>query len=544
MASLVLHARDGTTHTIELARAPITLGRADSCDLVLPHDAEVSREHAQVWVDEQGRVQVADKGSKNGTRVDAGEAFHNATRTALHSVRIGEYELQIVGADLPAASADDTVRFQPDAPTDYNNTRFFPPTRNLDLSQQRLTLLMSLAERIGGAFEPKQLLEQALDACCEALGFERGLIALKTQRGDPELPVTRNIQRDETGAYKVSRTLINRALVEGQRAVVNNPAVDLVHNLSESLVRFPIQSALCVPILHRERILGVLYGDRITRAATYTPEDVDFLAAIARQVGVGLENLRLFQAYLDTERLKQELKQARSIQRGLIPARPLAAGPLVLAGHNEPSEAVGGDYFDYFPLGGQRIGFIIADVTGHGLPAAMMMANMQSAVRVALTGEIPLRDVADRLNRLIVENTTPSVFITALLGRIDVGSGAVEFINAGHPAPLLLTSEGVRELDCGHALPLGVEADETFTVQQFRLAPDQAALMYTDGLVEAPNPAGRLLGDAAVVEALAALPARSPDAVMSAALGLVRKHLGSGRNKDDLTLMAVQYRPS
>jgi serine phosphatase RsbU (regulator of sigma subunit) len=544
MATLVLHTRDGTTRTIGLSRTPITLGRADTCDLVLPHDAEVSREHAQVWLDEQDRVLVADKGSKNGTRVDAGEPFHNAVRIARRTLRIGEYELEILGGAGQPAAADDTVRFQPDAPTDYSNTRFFPATRNLDLSQQRLTLLMSLAERIGGAFEPKQLLEQALDACCEALGFERGLIALKTQRGDPELPVTRNIQRDESGAYKVSRTLINRALVEGQRAVVNNPAVDLVNNLSESLVRFPIQSALCVPILHRDKILGVIYGDRITRAATYTPEDVDFLAGIARQVGVGLENLRLFQAYVDGERLKLEIKQARSIQRGLIPARPLTTGPLVLAGHNEPSEAVGGDYFDYFPLGGQCIGFIIADVTGHGLPAALMMANLQSAVRVALTGDAPLRETVVRLNRLVIDNTTPSVFITALLGRIDVGTGRVEFVNAGHPAPMVITPSGVHELESGKALPLGVEECETYTVQEFGLAPDHAALMYTDGLVEAAPPGGKLLGDAAVISMLAALPARTPDAVLGAALGLVRQHLGTARNKDDLTLMAVQYRPS
>ena len=351
MPHLVVRTREGSTRTVEVTRRPIMLGRADSCDIILPHDGEVSREHAQVWLDERGQILVADKGSKNGTRVDAGDPFHNTVRPAQRSIRIGEYELEIVGQQ-PYVLHESQVRFQPEGSSDTDNTHFFPSTRALDLSQQRLTLLMSLTERIGGAFVPKQLIEQALDACCEALGFERGLIALKTVRGEPELPVTRNIQRDETGAFKVSRTLINRALVEGQRAIVNNPAVDLIDNLSESLVRFPICSALCVPILHRERILGVIYGDRVTRASTYTAEDVDFLAAIARQVGVGLENLRLFQAYLDTERLKAELTQARAIQQDLFPAATFQAGRIALAGHNEPSETVGGDYYDYFDLGG------------------------------------------------------------------------------------------------------------------------------------------------------------------------------------------------
>lgn len=541
MPALVIRSREGLQRTVELSARPITVGRADSCDVVLPRDAEISREHAMVWLDELGRVLVADKGSKNGTRVDSGEPFHDTIRPAVRWIRIGEYELEIVGAQ-PAASSASQVFFTPDAPSDSDNTRFFPSSHRLDLSQQRLSLLMSLTERIGGAFEPKQLLQQALDACCDALGFERGLIALKTARGDPELPVTRNLLRDETGAYRVSRTLINRALIEGQRAIVNNPAVDLANNLSESLVRFPICSALCVPILHRERILGVIYGDRITHAATYAPEDVDFLAAIAQQVGIGLENVRLFQAYLETEKLKLELRQARAIQEDLFPGGALQVGRVTLAGHNEPSEAVGGDYYDYFDLGGGRVGLIIADVTGHGLPAALVMAHLKGAVRVALTAEVPLPEVAAGLNRMMCGSTRANVFITAILGRVDVTTGVMEYVNAGHPGPLLLRRGGVQPEADGLSLPLGIEASEAYRVQ--RIQPDsdlEGALFYTDGLIEAADPAGHLLSVAPVEKALAALADRRADSVLSALLALVRQHLGPGKNADDLTLMAVQY---
>lgn len=541
MPHLIVHTREGTSRTVEVSRHPLTLGRAETCDIVLPHDGEVSREHAQVWLDEDGRVLVADKDSKNGTRVDDGDPFHNAVRPAVRSIRIGEYQLELVGAQ-PYVLHESQVRFQPDVPSHTDNTRYFPSTRGLDLNQQRLALLMSLTERIGGTFEPKQLLEQALDACCDALGFERALIALKTARGEPELPVTRNMQRDETGAYKVSRTLINRALVEGQRAIVNNPAIDLVDNLSESLVRFPICSALCVPILHRDKILGVVYGDRVTRASSYTPEDVDFLAAIARQVGVGLENLRLFQAHVETERLKTELKQARTIQQDLFPAKSLRLGRVVLAGHNEPSEAVGGDYYDYFELGGGCAGLIIADVTGHGLPAALVMAHLKGAVRVALTARDPLRDVACRLNRMMYGSTRSNVFITAILGRIDTATGAIEYVNAGHPAPLLVHRDRIESGIDGHALPFGIEPDEEYAVQRIEPQPDlDAALFYTDGLIEAANPAGKLLNVAPVADALLATPARTPEALLKALLALVRRHVGPGKNSDDLTLMALQY---
>ncbi|NUN47259.1 MAG: HAD-IC family P-type ATPase [Candidatus Brocadiae bacterium] len=285
MPALLVRYPPGKTHRFELSSSPLTVGRSEACDIHLPSE-EISREHAHIWIDEHNRVLVQDRRSKNGTRVDAGETFRNEVRVARRSIRVGEFELEIVEAPPADDTADTRVVFQPDPPTASGDASFFPPTRQLDLNTQRLSLLMSLAERISGVFDRKQLLEQALDACCEALSFERGLIVIKTQRGDTEAPVTRNVQRDASGAYTVSRTLINRALLHGERAVVNNLATDMVGNISDSLVRFPICSALCVPILHRDEILGAIYGDRITQASTYTNEDVDFLAAIARQVGV------------------------------------------------------------------------------------------------------------------------------------------------------------------------------------------------------------------------------------------------------------------
>jgi DNA-binding response OmpR family regulator len=179
MASLLIRHPDGSTSRVDLAERPLTLGRSDACDVVLPSE-EISRIHAEITRDEQGRVVVADRGSKNGTRVDAGDAFRSTARVAAHSIRIGEYAIEILSEPGAARDDDEEVRFQPDE-TPTGQTRFFPSSRQLDLSQQRLGLLMSLAERIGGAFERKQLLEQAIDACCETLGFERGLIVLRTR---------------------------------------------------------------------------------------------------------------------------------------------------------------------------------------------------------------------------------------------------------------------------------------------------------------------------------------------------------------------------
>ncbi|MBW7907116.1 MAG: SpoIIE family protein phosphatase [Phycisphaerae bacterium] len=539
MPKLIIHTPEGQRCELDLAARHLKLGRADWCDFVLRNDAEVSREHAEIWLDDGGSVIVEDLGSKNGTRVDDGPVFKGARRPAARMIRIGEHEIEIVGASRSA----EQPRFAPDHDTRLSDTQYFPSSRGLgDFNQQRLGLLIQLTERIGGVFERKQLLEQALDACCEALGFERGLIVLKTQRGDTELPVVRNIQRDETGAFKVSRTIINRALVEGERAIVNNPATDLQGSLTESLVRFPICSALCVPILYRGDVLGVVYGDRITQASTYQPEDVDFLAAIAQQVGVGLANLALFQEREKAQLVYAELKQARAIQQRLLPAAPLSLGLVRVEGYNEPSSAVSGDYYDFFDLEDGRVGLIIADVTGHGLPAALLMANLQSAVRVALSSEVPLPELAERLNKLICRNTASHVFITAILGTVDTRTGVVEYVSAGHPGPLLIERGRVQEpLADRNSLPLGIEPDETYQTSRIEPARERRALMfYTDGVVEAADRDGAMLGVRPVINALAMLHTHTAEEVIRTVRQTVRKHLDGVSSADDMTLLAVQ----
>jgi serine phosphatase RsbU (regulator of sigma subunit) len=537
---LHVRARDGTVRTADIGETPLKVGRSDRCDIILQDDGEVSRFHAEIWLND-GRLMVADLNSKNGTRVDSGPPFHNATRVAKRRVLIGEHVLELGGA--AAADGDATLTFSNEEPTGMGGTSFFPSSRRLDLNRQRLDLLMSLAERLSGAYDLPTLLNQAIDACCEALGFERGLIALRTARGEPENPVTRNIQRDENGAFKISRTLINRALVDGERAIVNNPATDLQGAFTESMVRFPICSALCVPIRHRDEILGVVYGDKITSHSVYSPNDVDFFAAIAQQVGLGLANLRMVHERARTERILAELKHARTIQRMLLPPAALTKGRITIEGFNEPSSAVGGDYFDFFEVDQSKLGVIIADVTGHGLPAALLMANLQAAVRVAMSEQTHLPRLVARVNRLMCRNTAADVFITAAVGVVDTETGVLDLVNAGHPGPMVFGREARLIPDDLNSLPLGIDPDEKFEVR--RIEPEEgehAVMFFTDGMHEAAGAADELLGVSPVLEAIAALNKRTTSAMIRTTRAIVRKHLAGGANSDDMTFMAMHYR--
>ncbi len=541
MAELIIRHPGGRQSRLTLSRKPVRIGRGLECDHDLgADDAEVSRKHADIWLSEEGQVLVTDLRSKNGTRVDDGEPFWNETRVAQRVVHIGEHQFEIV---RDVAAGDDStlsdITFGPDRPPNAGPLTTFPSSKGFNLGQERLMLLMRLSERISGSFERRQLLEQALDSCFETLGFERGLVAVKTPRGDVEQPVTRNVQPEE-----VSRTLINRALIDGERAIVNDVATDLKGNLTDSLVRFPICSALSVPILHRGEVLGVIYGDRVTdtTARPYQREDVDFLGAIAQQVGVGLSNLRLFENRMLVEQYQRELERARAIQRRLLPRAPLQVGGIMAEGYNEPSAGVSGDYYDFIDLGDGRLGFVIADVVGHGLAAALLSTNLQAAMHVALSGTDNLPEIAARINRWICKNTESHVFITGILGMVEASTGMVRYVSAGHHGPIVVGNQRIEPMHCEGALPLGIEPNEVF--DEHAVKPDdntRVILFYTDGLIEASIPDGPLLGMAPVGDALAQMTAPTGSEVIKTLRALVRGHLHGESNEDDMTLLTLQY---
>ncbi|MBL8879596.1 MAG: SpoIIE family protein phosphatase [Phycisphaerales bacterium] len=529
----------GASRTLELSQRPIRIGRSAECELTVPGN-DISREHAEVFLSDNGSIMVTDLNSKNGTRVDGGAPFRNTQRVAYRAIRVGDFEIQIVNAPrLPLG----VVKFQEDdRTTDSGGASFYPSSQRIDLNQQRLTMVLALIERLSGKFDRRELLEHALDVVCETMNFERGLILLKAPRGEMEPPVVRNVPQDESGAYRVSRSVINRALLDGQRAVINKGDVNYDANFSESMVLNSIRTALCVPIIHRDQILGAIYGDRITAAKTYMQDDVDFLAAIAQQIGIGLSNVRMLQERVRSERMAADLNQAGSIQRNLLPTLPLATGRIVIEGCNEPCSEVGGDYFDYLELPDGRVGFIIADVSGHGLASALVMANVQAAVRVALMAGGALPQVASIVNRLICHNTRDSAFVTAILGTIEPETGRMEFICAGHPAPLVFECDESGIAIGESSMIWGTDPEATYELH--RIDPRGAAvcvLFFTDGLFEALNHEEKALGIGAIQTSLADCKDRCPAETMRAARAVLHAHLDGLPSRDDMTMLVVRY---
>ena len=184
------------------------------------------------------------------------------------------------------------------------------------------------------------------------------------------------------------------------------------------------------------------------------------------------------------ERLEREIQIARQIQLNLLPSNLPTVKGYDFSASSNPSEDVGGDYYDIFVLEDGRVAFALGDVSGKGVPAALLMSNLQAALQVQITENIALEEVAKKLNRLIHKNSTSEMFITCFLGILTPKTGSFSYVNAGHDVPVLLNDKNDYTLDTG-GLMFGALPEADYRSETIQLSEGDVLVLYSDGLTEA-----------------------------------------------------------
>ena len=535
MSELWITTHDGRTDRIALGNGELVIGRDPGCDLCL-EDVGVSRRHAVIRPDADGYV-VADLGSKNGTQVNGqtlpvarlsdGDVVVCGTRSMVY--RQGATALSSTSVVL--ADRDGTERS-----THYASARSEPV-----LPQQRLQVLYELSDRLTRLREPGELLDDAMNICFDMFRFERGAVAVRPPQGrNVEWPVIRNATGAE-GELTISRTIVARALEQGERSVVVDAQTTGI-DPTVSMVQHGIRSALCVPLEYQGQILGVIYGDRTSSSACYTDEDMDFLAGLAKQVSIGLVNSRLHDERRLKLQLESEIGLAREIQNQLFPAALPDNDAIHIAALNEPGHHVSGDYYDVIDLGGGRVGLLIADVTGKGVASSLLMANLQAAVRVTLESSRRLDDLLDQWNALIYRNTDAGKFVTCLVLILEPAERTATIGSAGHFLPYLVARDPSRshELTVERGLPLGIDEVGGYCSRTVELGPDPCTLFaYTDGVVEAMNGNDELFGWDQTRDVLHQGAVLAPQPMLKRVRSAISSFCGPTPQSDDITMLAA-----
>jgi serine phosphatase RsbU (regulator of sigma subunit) len=356
--------------------------------------------------------------------------------------------------------------------------------------EARFGALIEITRSLGKALMLDEVLPQVLNSLFKIfLQADRGAIVLQAEKGDlvPRWTKLRNERGDET--VRISRTIIRRVM-ESREAILSADATrDERLDLSQSIADLRIRSMMCAPLLDSEgKAFGAMQIDTLDQRKRFRQEDLEVLASVAVQAGVAIDLAQLHERALLQKEIEKDLELAREVQQGFLPQNhPQLPGYEFYKYYNAANQ-VGGDYYDYITLPDGRTAVVVADVVGHGIAAAMMMAKLSAEAKYCLASEAQpgaaLTMLNERLSVLCLDR-----FVTMIMVVMDAARHEATIVNAGHMAPLWRHSDGSIE-EPGEdiaGLPLGIVGGTTYAQTTIGLQTGESLTLYTDGINEAMN---------------------------------------------------------
>jgi serine phosphatase RsbU (regulator of sigma subunit) len=507
------------------------IGRGPDCEIRLG-DPLVSARHALV-THKNDLYEIEDLGSRNGTRIN-GERIDSPT--PLHPgdrIELGGHLLLFAGPEPPPFALADTTQIP--GP---------PVVRSLDLAaglrtevspEAKLRAVLEISRNLSTTLRLEEVLPKILESLFALFPqTDRGFFLLREPTTKKLVPkAVRHRHAPPGDAAAISRTVLDHAVQTGRAVLSGDAGHDDRFDASQSVRLHQIRSIMCVPLVNRTgECLGVIQLDTRERGRVFTQDDLDVLAFAGLQATRAVEMANL---HLEL----RELEAATAIQRNFLPnERPRVPG-LRFFDHYVSAGQVGGDYFDYVRLTGERLAVAVGDVAGKGVTAALLMARLSAAARFCLATETTTADAVRAVNASVARACGDGRFITLSVGVIDLSTFAMTVVNAGHMPPLRRRPDGtVEEIGAGAAgIPLGV-FDRPYQETPAVIEPGDLWVWCTDGVTEARDPDNELYG---IDRLKAVLEKASPDAELAgpAILAEVKKFCNGRALGDDLTLVCL-----
>lgn len=338
-------------------------------------------------------------------------------------------------------------------------------------------------------------------------------------------------------------TIPKRVVLESLtiEAILNSNAVLTEADVS---TRYPqlaeIGCVLFIPLLLRSETKGVLLlGQRLDKKV-YSSEDIEFINSIASLALVSLENRRLFKEALEKQKLEEELELAKEIQRNLLPKTLPWGDGFEIVAETIPSKYVSGDYYDVITLPDGNLCIAIADVSGKGVPASLLMANVQAFLKSVCKQNLPIGAASALLNDLISENTSDGRFITFFWMYYDSKRRVIRYVNAGHNPPILLRGGNIHYLDKGGMIFGVMKTLVPYEVQEVELLAGDRIVLFTDGVTEAKNETDEEYSDRRLEKVIVENEKQDANFLLTAVLDDVRAFVKGAEQSDDITILTLR----
>ena len=399
--------------------------------------------------------------------------------------------------------------------------------------QRRVDVLLSLqktAQQIASILELDELLDTVVHRVAVDFGCIESSILLVD--GDEfHLAAVHGCTQSKKGErWPLSEGLSGHVLATGQAYYAPDVTQELLYRACEPCTR----SEVVIPLKVRDRVIGVFSASHHEINA-FPRAQVEILKALAGHIAVAVDNAqRIQQERHQMRRLHDEQEEAHRIQQRLLPRIAPSLPGFQLEAECVPAGAVGGDWYDYIPLAGGRVGVVLADVSGKGMPAALLMSGVRGMVRSLAPLAASPSDVLSRVNRMLLDDFPTDQYVTMIYAVLDPVNRSLTFSSAGHPWPLLCHGSDVRPLHTDAGMPLGLLPCE-FSEHTVKFCHNFRLLFYTDGISEALNHDNQEFGSARLQEFVA-----SHDCSISGLMNAIREFRGKCAQKDDATVILLR----
>jgi len=544
---------------IALGDDVITFGRHPECEVIIEVGA-VSRKHARI--NKEGDFYfLTDLGSRNGTilngtPVDGSAKLEDGAEITICDVRFHFYKSENgpvpVDRDIDDSSERRRVRnFIIDEQKVNSGTVFgqleIPSHHSaIDIStgaSEKLKAIITVTQALRDAREPDDILGCVVDSLFKLfVEADRGFVAMRNETtGEivPYLMKTRRGVDDEN--VRISRTIVNTVMELQQAVLSSDAAEDSRFDMSQSLADFRIRSMMAAPLVNAAgKSTGIIQIDSLRPANAFSQDELEVLATVAMQASAALQKFELYRVAEETRRMEQDLKLAHEVQLRFLPDKPPAIDGFGFYSYYRPATQVGGDYFDYVELDEHRCAVIVADVVGHGVAAALLMAKVAAESSFALAIHSNPVKAVEAINNAM-SGLNLDKFVTFLLCMLDSRKDTILFVNAGHMPPIVCRPDGsILAMDeTNSGLPVGIMEDVSYDSIELKLEPGSTVVLYTDGVNEAMNAAGDELTTERVIEEIRSSQAKTPEAIGKSICESIRRHVGDSPQTDDICLVCI-----
>jgi phosphoserine phosphatase RsbU/P len=540
---------DHSRRHVPLSRSPFFIGRGGETGNHLQlDDLRISRQCASI-ISDGSRYLIEDRGHRRGIFVNGKKIDHYVLSNG-DVITFGldqSYEIVFRSSD-----AEQSVQSM------LTRIGSISSIENSPTGLSKLNLLLEATSLLHSDLPLDTVLGTMLDHAISITHADRGLLLEAEPSGVLRIRLARGTGGVPLPAEGInpSQTALRKAMAQESSVITEDlNLADSAFQAAQSIVAQSLRAVIAIPLYAMSRassagsssssarghFLGVVYLDS-RRATAFSKLDRQILDALAVEAASILDNARLVERERQRQRLEQEISIARDIQQALIPHGFRDFPYFAVTGIHTPCHAVGGDYFDVFPLSDDRTAILVADVSGKGIGAALLTTMLQGALSGMTTGSDPVQ-VLNHVNRFLCEHSDVGRYATMFFSVLD-RDGQLLFVNAGHPSPLILRRGEVTDLFTEGSFPVGLVPEASYEATTEKLQPGDTLILFSDGITEAMDPEEQLFDVSRLRTALSGQHDVPLEVLQKKVLESVETFTRGASQTDDMTLLLVRYRAS